>query len=154
MSKPLTQFQLEVLAKVAMGVSRVDIAKERNVSPKTVEFHCKRVMDKLGIHSVAKLTHWAIAKGLVELMYQHETEVVTPEPVTPKIDESAPKPRFIKPPEYVNPRVFKEINYPECPKCGVNHNPVWVCHEPIKSEPKGVGDIKLTPAALKLIEQV
>jgi DNA-binding NarL/FixJ family response regulator len=38
-----------------------------NVGVRTVETHRERIMRKLNIHSVAGLTRFAIAKGLISL---------------------------------------------------------------------------------------
>jgi two-component system NarL family response regulator len=35
-----------------------------HISPATVETHRRNVMKKLGLHSVAELTRWAIREGL------------------------------------------------------------------------------------------
>ena len=36
-----------------------------NVSPKTVEFHKYRIMDTLGVRTVADLTRYALKRGIV-----------------------------------------------------------------------------------------
>lgn len=63
----LTPRQREVLQLVAEGKGTKDIARILNVSVKTVEFHKFRIMDELDLHSIAELTRYAIAEGLVSL---------------------------------------------------------------------------------------
>jgi DNA-binding NarL/FixJ family response regulator len=52
---------------MAEGKSTNQIADNLCVSAKTVEAHRKQIMDKLGIHSVAELTKYAIRQGLTSL---------------------------------------------------------------------------------------
>jgi two-component system, NarL family, nitrate/nitrite response regulator NarL len=63
----LTHREREVLVLVAEGLSNKEIATNLNVGVRTVETHRERIMRKLGIHSVAGLTRYAIAKGLITL---------------------------------------------------------------------------------------
>jgi DNA-binding NarL/FixJ family response regulator len=63
----LTQREREVLQLIAEGVSTSQIAAELHLSVKTVETHRKRIMDKLGLRSVAELTKYAIREGLTAL---------------------------------------------------------------------------------------
>jgi two-component system nitrate/nitrite response regulator NarL len=63
----LTNREREVLVLVAEGLSNKEIATNLNVGVRTVETHRERIMRKLGIHSVAGLTRYAIAKGLITL---------------------------------------------------------------------------------------
>ena len=57
----------EVLQLIADGWSTAAIAKNFNLSVKTVETHRKHVMDKLNIHSIASLTKFAIRCGLTNV---------------------------------------------------------------------------------------
>lgn len=61
----LSPRQREVLQLVAEGRSAKEIASILRISVKTVEFHKARIMQALGIHSVAELTRYAVAHGLV-----------------------------------------------------------------------------------------
>jgi DNA-binding NarL/FixJ family response regulator len=61
----LTPRQREVLQLVAEGKSSKEIACALNISVKTVEFHRNSLMDELGVHSIAELTRYAIASGIV-----------------------------------------------------------------------------------------
>ncbi len=63
----LTAREREVLQLMAEGKSTTQIAQTLCVSVKTVEAHRKQVMNKLGIHSVAELTKYAVREGLSSL---------------------------------------------------------------------------------------
>ena len=63
----LTKREREVLTQIAEGLSNKEIAAQLGVGVRTVETHRERIMRKLNIHSVAGLTKFAIAKGLVSL---------------------------------------------------------------------------------------
>jgi len=63
----LSPREREVLQLMAEGKSTNQIADGLCVSVKTVEAHRKQVMTKLGIHSVAELTKYAIRQGLTSL---------------------------------------------------------------------------------------
>jgi two-component system nitrate/nitrite response regulator NarL len=66
----LTNREREVLILVAGGLSNKELADKLNVGVRTVETHRARIMRKLGIHSVAGLTRFALAKGLITLRDQ------------------------------------------------------------------------------------
>lgn len=63
----LSARESEVLKLIAEGVGNKQIAVRLGVSPRTVETHRERIMRKLDLHSVAALTRFAIAEGLVGL---------------------------------------------------------------------------------------
>jgi len=63
----LSNREREVLTLVAEGLSNKEIATRLNVGVRTVETHRERIMRKLNIHTIAGLTRFAIAKGLVSL---------------------------------------------------------------------------------------
>jgi DNA-binding NarL/FixJ family response regulator len=63
----LSNREREVLVAIAEGLSNKEIASRLNVGVRTVETHRERIMRKLNIHSVAGLTKYAVAKGLVPL---------------------------------------------------------------------------------------
>jgi two-component system, NarL family, nitrate/nitrite response regulator NarL len=63
----LTNRERQVLTLVAEGFSNKEVATQLDVGVRTVETHRERIMRKLGIHSVAGLTRFAIAKGLITL---------------------------------------------------------------------------------------
>jgi DNA-binding NarL/FixJ family response regulator len=60
----LTTRQREVLQLLAEGKNTNEIASYLQVTVKTVETHRRNIMSKLGIHSVAQLTKYAISVGL------------------------------------------------------------------------------------------
>lgn len=61
----LTPRQREVLQLIAEGKSTKEISHSLNISPKTVEFHRNSLMDELGVRSIAELTRFALARGIV-----------------------------------------------------------------------------------------
>jgi DNA-binding NarL/FixJ family response regulator len=63
----LTPREREVLQLLAEGHSTKQIAARLAVSIKTVETHRSRLMEKLGLHSVAELTKYALREGLTSL---------------------------------------------------------------------------------------
>ena len=63
----LTPRQLEVLRLIADGKTTKDIARELEISVKTVESHRAQLMDRLNIHDVAGLVRHAIKVGLVTI---------------------------------------------------------------------------------------
>lgn len=63
----LSNREREVLVAIAEGLSNKEIADRLGVGVRTIESHREHIMGKLGIHSVAGLTKFAVAKGLVAL---------------------------------------------------------------------------------------
>ena len=63
----LTQREREVLQLLAEGRTTKQIALRLHISPKTVEAHRLRVMNKLEIDNVAQLTKYAIRHGMTDL---------------------------------------------------------------------------------------
>ena len=63
----------EVLIAIAEGLSNKEIACRLGVGVRTIETHRERIMRKLNIHSIAGLTKFAIAKGLVPLPRDPQT---------------------------------------------------------------------------------
>jgi DNA-binding NarL/FixJ family response regulator len=60
----LSQREREVLQLLAEGKTTKQTAKRLHISPKTVEAHRLRIMDKLNIDNIAQLTKYAIQEGL------------------------------------------------------------------------------------------
>jgi len=60
----LTARQREVLRLIAMGCSAKDIANQLNISVRTAEFHRAAIMQRLGLHSTAQMTRYALANDL------------------------------------------------------------------------------------------
>jgi DNA-binding NarL/FixJ family response regulator len=65
----------EVLIAIAEGLSNKEIACRLGVGVRTIETHRERIMRKLNIHSIAGLTKFAIAKGLIPLQRELEAKV-------------------------------------------------------------------------------
>ena len=63
----LSQREREVLQLLSEGKSTKQIGQKLHLSPKTVEAHRLRMMDKLQIDNVAQLTKYAIQEGLTEV---------------------------------------------------------------------------------------
>jgi two-component system, NarL family, response regulator NreC len=63
----LSEREREVLQLLAEGLTSPQIGKRLFIATSTVETHRRSIMRKLGIHSVADLTKWAIREGLTEL---------------------------------------------------------------------------------------
>jgi len=61
----LSNREREVLICVAEGLCNKEIGCRLNIGTRTVETHRERLMHKLDIHSIAGLTRFAIAKGLI-----------------------------------------------------------------------------------------
>jgi DNA-binding NarL/FixJ family response regulator len=62
----LTRRQIEVLRLVAKGHRTREIAKELDLSVKTVESHRGQLMKRLGVRDVVSLVHYAMRVGLVQ----------------------------------------------------------------------------------------
>lgn len=65
-SKILTDREIEVLRYLARGLTKKEIAGLMHLSPKTIESHSARVMDKLDIHDRVELARYAIREGLID----------------------------------------------------------------------------------------
>jgi len=63
---PLSGREREVLQLIAEGKTTKEIAAVLGVSPKTVETHRMRLMDKLDIHETAGLVRYAIRRGVIQ----------------------------------------------------------------------------------------
>lgn len=66
----LTPREREVLILVAQGYTNREIANILHLSPKTVDVHRTRMMDKLDLHNVADVTRYAIRRRLVDPHHQ------------------------------------------------------------------------------------
>lgn len=62
----LTTRQRDILRLLADGHSAKEIARQLNISSRTVEFHKYKMMELLGLKSSAKLVQLAIEHGLTE----------------------------------------------------------------------------------------
>jgi RNA polymerase sigma factor (sigma-70 family) len=63
----LSPRQREVLRLIAEGRTTKQIARELEISVKTVETHRAQLMERLGIHDVAGLVRYAIIVGIIEV---------------------------------------------------------------------------------------
>ena len=57
----LTAREREVLEQAALGLHAKEIAAALGISPRTVEVHKTRIMEKLGVRNVAELVRFAVA---------------------------------------------------------------------------------------------
>jgi DNA-binding NarL/FixJ family response regulator len=63
----LTERQRQILAMLANGISTKAIAKELDISMKTVEFHKANITRKLGVRTTSDLIRVALAAGMTTL---------------------------------------------------------------------------------------
>ena len=61
----LTSRQKEILQLIAEGKAPKEIAAMLHVSPRTVEFHKYRIMEAIGVRTIAELTRYAVNHGIV-----------------------------------------------------------------------------------------
>lgn len=66
-SRVLTPRERQVLKLIADGKHSADIAARLSISEATVEAHRRNLMAKLGLHTIAQLTKYAIREGLTSL---------------------------------------------------------------------------------------
>jgi RNA polymerase sigma factor (sigma-70 family) len=62
----LTPREREVLDQAARGLHAKEIARLLDISPRTVEVHKTRIMEKLGVRNVAELVRFALAAARPE----------------------------------------------------------------------------------------
>lgn len=60
-----TPREAEIIRLLAQGRANKQIASELGITVRTVETHRKRIMMKMGFHSLADLIHYAIRRGMV-----------------------------------------------------------------------------------------
>lgn len=65
--RPLSLREREVLQLLAEGKASKEIARALTLALPTVETHRRQIMAKLGIHSIAELTKYAVREGLTPL---------------------------------------------------------------------------------------
>lgn len=63
----LTGREREVLQGIAEGLTTRSIASRLSISAATVDVHRRNLREKLGIHSAADLTRYALREGLIRL---------------------------------------------------------------------------------------
>ena len=64
--EPLTERQSEVLKLLVRGKGTKEIAFELGLSPKTIEVHRARIMERLQVRDLTALTRYAIRIGLIQ----------------------------------------------------------------------------------------
>ncbi len=62
----LSQREHEVLQLLTLNKINKEVAVALDISVRTVESHRRRIMEKLGLHSMSELIHLAIRNGIVE----------------------------------------------------------------------------------------
>jgi two-component system, NarL family, nitrate/nitrite response regulator NarL len=62
----LTERQIQILTMLAQGQSSKEIGFALQLSPKTVDVHRSRIMERLGLRDVASLAVYALRKGLIK----------------------------------------------------------------------------------------
>ena len=62
----LSTRELEILRYLAQGLSKKQIATMLNLSVKTIEGHCEKLMSKIDIHDRVELARFAIREGFAE----------------------------------------------------------------------------------------
>ncbi len=62
----LSERERQVLGAIARGNTNKEIARQLEISPKTVETYRNRIMDKLNMRSIAELSRFAAKLGLAE----------------------------------------------------------------------------------------
>ena len=62
----LTPRESQVLYKMAQGLNNKEMARELDISVRTVETHRRSVMQKLDATSIVELVHYAIRNGIVQ----------------------------------------------------------------------------------------
>jgi len=64
---PLTAREREVLQLLTEGLSSKEIAQRLKTSPRTIDVHRQRIMNKLDIHNLPELVKYAIRKSLISM---------------------------------------------------------------------------------------
>jgi len=59
--------ELEIVQLLAEGHTSPAIARKLHISTRTVESHRRNIMKKLGVHSVAEITKYAVREGLTSM---------------------------------------------------------------------------------------
>lgn len=67
----LTQRELEILKRIAIGRRMSTIARELGISSKTVSSHKANILDKLGLSSDSELVLYAMENDLFDLFVDH-----------------------------------------------------------------------------------
>lgn len=65
--EPLTERQKQMIRLTAMDLNIKQISEELNISTKTVEYHRKKVMKKIGVSTSIGILRWALKNGYATL---------------------------------------------------------------------------------------
>jgi DNA-binding NarL/FixJ family response regulator len=65
--KPLSERETEVLRFIAQGMTNKEMGAKLGLGVRTIETHRENLIRKTGLATVAELTRYAVAQGLVEL---------------------------------------------------------------------------------------
>ena len=65
-ASPLTEREKQIARFIAKGRSSKEIGASLNISLKTVEFHRKAIIAKLGVKGTDGLVRYAISAGLID----------------------------------------------------------------------------------------
>lgn len=60
-----THREIEIIRLLTEGMVNKEIAQQLGIAISTVETHRSRIMQKLGLHSITELVHYAIRKGII-----------------------------------------------------------------------------------------
>ena len=63
----LSNREYQVMERLVAGLRVSQVAKEMNLSVKTISTYRKRVLDKLGVQSNSEIVSYAIRNGLVDV---------------------------------------------------------------------------------------
>lgn len=63
----LARREREVLRMIAQGMRSQAISEKLHISVSTVEVHRRNIMRKLGLHTIAELTRYAVREGIASL---------------------------------------------------------------------------------------
>ena len=63
--EPLTRREREVLARLAVGASNKEAARQLGVSSRTIEGHRAKIMKKVGVRNAAELIHRVLSEGRI-----------------------------------------------------------------------------------------
>jgi DNA-binding NarL/FixJ family response regulator len=65
--RALSDRELQVLTRLAMGWRSKELAAALALSSSTIDSHRRRILHKLGLRTTADLTRFAIRRGLVRV---------------------------------------------------------------------------------------